>query len=431
MKRITAVSVGRSDWGIYRPVLQAIQATPEFDLTLIAAGAHLAPQFGNTIEEIRQEGFEVAESVDMLLAADTPVAVAKSMGLGMIGFGQCYQRLQPDLLLVLGDRFEMHAAAAAAVPFALPIAHLHGGEVTSGAIDDSLRHAITKFSHLHFVATEDYRRRVIQLGEEPWRVTVSGAPSLDNLQSVQWAERYELEELIGMPLQPAPILATYHPVTRQLGRTAWQIEQFLQAVSELQRPIVLTKPNADPGGQLIIKKIEEFCQTHPRARLVDNLGHRAYFSLMRISAGVVGNSSSGIIEAASLGIPVVNIGSRQEGRARSENVIDVGDSQAEIRQGIRECLEASFRWQLVGLRNVYGDGQAATRILHKLKSTPLDERLLLKRFHDSVSETLPESKACGKKAGPLRCWPPGLGLDDTGPNGQLRTVSGEECHSSQ
>lgn len=399
MRTIGVVTVGRSDFGIYLPVLRAIAADPQLKLHLIVSGAHLSPEFGWTVRDITAHGFEIGEQVDMLLSSDTPAAIAKSMGMGMIGFAQAYARTRPDILLVLGDRFEMHAAAAAAVPFKIPLAHLHGGEVTEGAIDDAFRHAITKYSHLHFVSTAGHARRVIQLGEDPRRVIVSGAPSLDNLRSIRYLTQAELEERCGMKFERPPLVVTYHPVTLQHEQTDWQVQQLLDALAVQPHPIIFTKPNADTNGRVIIERIEQFVKKHPRARLVDNLGTEAFFSLMRIAVAMVGNSSSGIIEAASFELPVLNIGLRQAGRERSQNVVDVGNLRDEIDGGLAQVLDPGFRRSLIGMTNVFGSGNAAEIIVEHLKRVRLDDGFVMKRFHDAPkiredsSSTIQEASA--------------------------------------
>lgn len=382
MRTICAVTVGRSDWGIYRPVLEAIRQHSQLKLHLIASGAHLLPSHGLTINEITNDGFTVDETVDMLLAADTPEAVATSMGLGTVGFASVFRRARPDLLLVLGDRFEMHAAAVAATPFRIPIAHIHGGEVTQGAIDDAYRHAMSKYSHLHFVSTSEHARRVIQLGEEPWRVTISGAPALDNLATMPLLSVAELESLVGMKLDRPPLLVTMHPVTLQYEQADQQIRSLLTVLQETDLPIVMTRPNADTSHSVILDQLEQFCTGRENTRMVSSLGTRAYFSLMNSAAAMLGNSSSGIIEAASFRLPVVNIGLRQTGRPRSANVIDTDCSADDIRQGLHRAMSASFRETLSGLINVYGDGRAAGRIVEVLNRVPLNEKLTIKRFHD-------------------------------------------------
>ena len=382
MRTIGVVTVARSDYGIYLPVLHAIQADPALRLHLIAAAMHLSPEFGLTATMIEADGFEIAERIEMLLSSDTPEGIAKSMGLGAIGFAQAYARFRPDILVVLGDRFEMHAAALAALPFKIPVAHIHGGEVTSGAIDDALRHAITKLSHFHFVTTQTYARRVRQLGEDPWRIVVTGAPGLDNLRQIELLNAAELEDHFGLTVKQPPLLVTCHPVTLQYEQTAWQTGELLAALEAAQAPVVFTLPNADTSGRIIIQQIQEYVQRHASAQMVDNLGTRGYFSLMSLASSMVGNSSSGIIEASSFKLPVVNIGARQEGRVRAANVIDVGYERAEILEGIRQATQPAFRDGLQDLTNPYGDGTASEKIVHHLKTVALDDRLVIKRFLD-------------------------------------------------
>jgi UDP-N-acetylglucosamine 2-epimerase (non-hydrolysing)/GDP/UDP-N,N'-diacetylbacillosamine 2-epimerase (hydrolysing) len=382
VRTISVVTVGRSDYGIYLPVLRKIQAERDFRLHLIASGMHLSPEFGLTVKAIEADGFPISDRVEMLLSSDSPEGIAKAIGIGMIGFAQVYSRFRPDILIVLGDRFEMYAAALAALPFKIPVAHIHGGELTEGAIDDALRHSITKLSHLHFVATEEYARRVRQMGEEPWRVTVSGAPSLDLIQDMTFLSKEELESRFGLDLSCAPILATYNPVTMEYERTEWQTEQLLEALKGSGLPVVFTLPNSDTAGRVIVGMIREFVGTHPRARLVANLGTQGYFSLMRQAAMMVGNSSSGLIEALSFGLPVVNVGSRQRGRLRGENVIDVGYDATDILKAIQRAASPAFKSSLASVPNPYGDRHAAERIVRVLREVSLGDRLLMKRFHD-------------------------------------------------
>jgi len=382
VRTIGVATVSRSDYGIYLPILRKIQEDRELRLHLIVAGAHLSPEFGLTVKAIEADGFEIAERVEMLLSSDTPEGIVKSMGLGLIGFAQSYARFRPDILLVLGDRFEMHAAALAALPFKIPVAHIHGGEITQGATDDALRHSITKLSHLHFVATEEYARRVMQMGEDPWRVIVSGAPSLDNLKSVQFLSRQELEALLGLRLDRDPLLVTYHPVTLEYERTEWQTSELLKALEAFDIPMIFTLPNADVSGRVILGMLESFVKKKPRARLVENLGTQGYFSVMAVAAAMVGNSSSGIVEAPSFTLPVVNIGTRQQGRIREKNVLDVGYSHAEIRAAIAKAVSPDFRAGLKDLINPYGAGHAAERIVRKLKEIKAGDELLVKGFYD-------------------------------------------------
>lgn len=386
-RQIAVVTGGRADMGILLPVMRAIAQEPALALNVLATGMHLSPAFGFTVQEIEKAGFSVQERIECLLPDDTPEAIAQAMGRGVCGFAEVFGRGRPDLLIVTGDRFEVHAAALAALPFKIPVAHLHGGELTQGAVDDALRHSLTKLSHLHFVSTEDYARRVRQLGEEPWRVIVSGAPSLDNLRTVELLPRQMLERTLGLRLEPAPLLVTFHPVTLEYEQTAWHAEQLLAALGRFGRPLVMTAPNADTSGQMIRQRLIAFVRSRQNAVLVESLGSQAYFGLMACAAAMVGNSSSGIIEAPSFWLPVVNIGSRQQGRVRARNVIDVGYDAEAIIQGIETALSASFRERLQGLANPYGEGHAAEVIVQRLKTLSLDQRLIRKHFCDARTIT--------------------------------------------
>lgn len=381
-RTIGVVTVGPSDYGIYYPILATILKTPELALHLIVSGAHLSPEFGRTVEAIEADGIPIGSRVEMLLSSDTPEGIAKSVGLGVVGFAQAYAQIRPDLLVVLGDRFEMYAATAAALPFTIPVAHIHGGELSEGAIDDALRHSMTKLSHLHFASTEASARRILQLGEEPWRITISGAPSLDHLRTLRLWTRQELETRYALRLPSAALVVTYHPVTLEYEQTAWQVDELLAALESFDQPIIFTLPNADTNGRIIIRKLRAFVEQHPRSWLAEHLGTEAFFSLMACAAAMVGNSSSGIVEAPSLRLPVVNIGTRQQGRLRAGNVIDVGNRREEIRTGIRQALSPAFRERLKDLVNPYGTGQAAELIVKRLRTVPLDDRLIRKRFVD-------------------------------------------------
>lgn len=381
-KTIGVVTVGRSDYSYYLPILKKLQTAPGLKLHLIAAGMHLSPQYGSTWHEIEKDGFQIAEKVEMLVSSDTPGGIAKSIGLGIIGFSQAYDHLHPNVLLLLGDRFEMLAAAAAALPFSIPLAHIAGGELTEGAVDEVIRHAITKMSHLHFVSTQRYRQRVIQMGEEPWRVIVSGAPSLDNLKEIKLLKRNELEAQIGFCLEPPPLLITFHPETLDAENTRHHIDELLAALDAMRLPIVFTLPNADTHNHIIAERIKQYVSAHENACLVNSLGTLRYLSLMQYALAMVGNSSSGIIEAASFKLGVVNIGERQKGRCHERNVIDVPHNHDEITKAIRMAISPEFRNALQNLENPYGTGNAADVIVETLTNLPAKEKLLKKSFHD-------------------------------------------------
>ena len=382
MRIVGVVTTSRADYGIYLPLLRRIQAEPGLAPRLLVTGMHLSPLFGMTVKAIEADGFEIAERVKMLSNSDDPAAIAKSMARGTAGFAEVFSRSRPDILVVLGDRFEMHAAALAALPFKIPVAHIHGGELTEGVIDDALRHSMTKLSHLHFAATQEYRRRLVQMGEEPWRVTVSGAPSLDNLASVKRLTAAALESRFGLRVTPETLLVTFHPATLEYEEAERQAGELLAALRASGRPVVFTMPNADTGGRVIRECIKRFVRKESSAQAVESLGTEGYFSVLALCAAMVGNSPSGLLEAPSFGLPVVNVGSRQRGRVRGANVIDVGYRRDEIGEGIRRATDPGFRKSLQGLANPYGDGKASRRIVAKLAEVPLSGRLLMKHFHD-------------------------------------------------
>jgi len=390
LRTIGVVTTSRADYGIYLPVLRLIRTERTLALRLLVTGMHLSQRFGMTVEAIEADGFEAAERVPVLSDSDDPRAIAESMARGTAGFAEVFARSRPDILVVLGDRFEMHAAALAALPFKIPVAHIHGGELTEGAIDDALRHSMTRLSHLHFAAAREYGRRLVQMGEEPWRVMVTGSPSLDNLASTRRFSPAELESRFGLRVTPDTLLATFHSTTLEFEDAGEQADELLAALKMSGRPVVFTMPNADTGGQVIRERIRHFVRAEPSARAVESLGTEGYFSVLALCCAMVGNSSSGLLEAPSFGLPVVNVGNRQRGRVRGENVIDVGYGREEIGEGIRRATDPAFRKSLQGMANPYGDGKAAPRIVAKLAEAPLPGRLLVKRFHDlPIGKELP------------------------------------------
>lgn len=382
MRRVGVVTVARSDYGIYRPVLRALERREDVQVELFVGGMHLLERFGLTVSEIERDGFPIAERVDFLGAGDSPVDVAVAIGRGVAAFADAFERNRPDILIVLGDRFEMFAAGIAALPLALPLAHLHGGESTEGAIDESIRHSLTKLSHLHFAATEDYARRIVQMGEEPWRVHVSGAPALDALVDFEPLSDDELAAR-GVRLAGPTLLVTYHPATLAPQETKGELDALLRAVDDSGLDAVFTFPNADAGHRAIVSRLESLPRDNGRVTVVESLGSQAYFTLMSRAAAMIGNSSSGIIEAASFKLPVVDVGIRQRGRMRPANVIPAEGRADAIRSAIDRALDARFRSSIAGLVNPYGDGHAGERIAEVVATAPLDRRLLVKRFHDA------------------------------------------------
>jgi UDP-N-acetylglucosamine 2-epimerase (non-hydrolysing)/GDP/UDP-N,N'-diacetylbacillosamine 2-epimerase (hydrolysing) len=390
MRTIAVASVGRSDYSLLRPILRLLQADAQVHLRLVVSGEQAETQ---RVEAIRRDGFEVAAQVHMLLACDSAAATAVAAGVGQIGWAQWLAGERPDLLVLLGDRFETHAAASAAVPLQIPLVHIHGGELTLGAMDDRLRHSLTKLSHLHFVAHADFARRVMQMGEEPWRVHVTGAPGLDELRLYPPLPAAEFEQRFGFRLPPEFILATLHPLTIVPHRTGELCLAWLTALGRSGLDVVFTPPNRDPGWRAITEQIEGFLAAHPRSCMAPAWGPQGYYTAMAAAKIMVGNSSSGLIEAPSFGLPVVNVGDRQEGRLCPDNVVPGGEDAAAIGAAIERAGAPGFAAGLRALANPYGDGHAAERIVAVLGEVPLDERLLHKRFHDLARVTASQGAA--------------------------------------
>jgi GDP/UDP-N,N'-diacetylbacillosamine 2-epimerase (hydrolysing) len=365
-----------------RWLMEDLRATPGLELQVLATGMHLSPEFGLTYREIEQAGFAIDARVEMLLSADSSTSVTKSMGLGLIGYADAYARLAPDLIVVLGDRFEILAAVAAALIAGIPVAHLHGGELTEGAFDDAIRHSITKMSHLHFVAAEDYRRRVIQLGEQPNRVFLVGGLGIDAIKRTNLLGRQELEASLDFKLGSRNLLVTFHPVTLEGQSSRQQMAELLAALGELNDThLIFTMPNADTGSRELAEMLDVFVANHPNARVYSSLGQLRYLSCLQQVDGVIGNSSSGLTEAPSMAIGTVNIGDRQKGRLLASSVINCLPQRQAISAAIQGLYEPSFRSALVKTVNPYGDGGASRKIVQVLSSFPL-EGILKKSFHD-------------------------------------------------
>jgi len=370
----------RADFNQVLPVIAAMAKSSVLEPKVVATGMHLSSEFGLTYRMIEAEGVVLADKVEMLLASDTPVAVAKAIGLGTIGFADCYERLNPDLLMIPGDRFEMLAAAQAALVRRLPIAHIAGGDVTEGAFDEAIRHSITKMSHLHFVSNAAAARRVRQLGEDAKTVHLVGNPALDLIARLQPLDRAAFAEAIGLELRARNLLVTFHPVTLDAQPSAMPFAELLTALDGLgpETGIIFTRPNADTFGRVLIGMIDAFVQGHPNAVAHTSLGQRLYFSALRHVSAVVGNSSSGILEAPSFKIPTVNIGDRQRGRERAASVIDVAAQAQAIAGGIKKAFEMDCGKVV----NPYGDGKASERIVTVLETIEDPRRLIMKTFHD-------------------------------------------------
>ena len=383
-RKICIVTGTRAEYGLLYWLMKEMGADPDLQLQLIATGMHLSPEFGLTYQQIEADGFTIDAKVEMLLSSDSPVGIAKSMGLAVIGFADALDRLKPDILVALGDRFEILAAAQAAMVARIPIAHIHGGEATEGVIDEAIRHAVSKMSHLHFTAAEPYRKRVIQLGEAPERVFNTGAVGLDNLTQLNLLNRAELEKALDFKLSPAPvILCTYHPVTLSEDGAGYVLGELLKALDRLPSArVIFTKGNADTGGRVINQMIDDYALKNPeRVAAFLSLGQLRYLSLLREVDVVLGNSSSGIVEAPTACTPTVNIGDRQRGRLKAPSIIDCDESADSILIAIEKALSPEFQKVAAKGETYFGEAGASKRIKQVLKEASL-EGILLKRFHD-------------------------------------------------
>ena len=389
MRRVCVVSGSRAEYGLLRWVLEELRADPAIELRLVVTGTHLSPEFGRTEREIEADGFEINGRVESLVSSDSGAGVAKSIGLGTIGFADELVRQAPDVVLLLGDRFEILAAATAALALRIPIAHCHGGEVTEGSLDDAIRHAITKMARLHLVAAEEHRGRVVRMGEQPASVVVTGAPGLDGVRRLDPLSRDELARQLGLSLDSELIVVTYHPVTTDPAASTRELEALLEALGRRDDAVVvLSRPNADAGGRVLRAAVDAFADEMPQRRgAFDSLGRLRYLSALRHAAVVAGNSSSGIIEAPSFGVPTVNVGDRQRGRVRAASVIDVpaeasGDPDA-VAAALERALSPAFREQAKGAVNPWGDGHASPRIVAALKALDVSSRGA-KPFYDAA-----------------------------------------------
>ena len=384
-RRIGVVTTSRADYShLYWP-LRELVAHPGVELGLFALGAHLAPEFGNTITEIERDGFPILARIECLLNSDTDTGMAKTIGNAILGLADALTSWRPDLLLLIADRYELLAPASVAVALRIPIAHIEGGEISQGAIDDQVRNALTKLAHIHFTSTPTARRRVIAMGEEPWRVHHAGAPSLDHLRRSALLNRQELEAKLGLALTPPTLLTAWHPVTI-LRDTNAEAGALFAALAQAPGQLLFVYPNADAGSYALVERMKDLASTRPRTHIFVNLDAVTYWSLLGHVDAMVGNSSSGIMEAASFALPAVNVGMRQQGRERARNVIDAPAETAAILSAITRALSLEFRESLRGMVNPYGDGSAATTIARVLTTVPLDG-LLIKQPQPPITES--------------------------------------------
>lgn len=373
MRKVAVVALARSDLSSSLPVARAVEGDAELELAFVAADGEVA-------REVAAAGLSVAARVSAPMVQDTPHGFVSLAAATFAELGGWYERLRPDLVLLVGDRFELIGAAAAALPFRLAVAHISGGDVSEGAIDNAVRYAVSALSHVHFVAMEAHAARLAAVGEEPWRVHVSGDPALDYALSLNPLSRRELEARLDIALHPPVVAVTYHPTTLGTVSVAMEVDALLAALEDADATLVFSLPNRDTGREEIVARLLAFEAVHPHARVAVEMGQQAYYSLMRHADAMVGNSSSGIWEAPSFELPVVNVGERQAGRIRVGNVIDVQPEARAIASALRQCLDAGFRESLRGITNPYGDGAAADRVVHVLKEVDLGPALLRKRF---------------------------------------------------
>ena len=385
MKRIGIMTGTRAEYGLLKPLMQEINKDNDLELYLIVSGMHLSPEFGMTYKEIEEDGFQINAKVEMLLSSDSPAGISKSIGLGVIGFADEFQRAELDMLILLGDRYEALSAAICAMVMRIPIAHLHGGELTEGAIDEGMRHSITKMSYLHFTSTEQYRNRVIQLGENPERVFSVGALGVENIKKINLMTKEELERSIHFEIDENTVIVTYHPVTLENNTVE---EQFLNLLEVLDRNpkirMIFTKANADTNGRIVNELIDKYAaQNSERACAFMSLGQKRYLSALKYCRIVIGNSSSGIIEAPSFGKPIINIGDRQKGRICADSVINCGYTQQEIQQAMETALTEEFENKARNCRNPYEKENTAANIISVIKDYLLNNKInLKKRFYD-------------------------------------------------
>lgn len=385
MKRIGIMTGTRAEYGLLKPLMQEINKDNDLELYLIVSGMHLSPEFGMTYKEIEEDGFEINAKVEMLLSSDSPAGISKSIGLGVIGFADEFQRADLDMLILLGDRYEALSAAICALVMRIPIAHLHGGELTEGAIDEGIRHSITKMSYLHFTSTEQYRNRVIQLGENPERVFYVGALGVENIKKIKLMTKEELERSIHFEIDENTVIVTYHPVTLENNTVE---EQFLNLLEVLDRNpkirMIFTKANADTNGRIVNELIDKYAaQNSERACAFVSLGQKRYLSALKYCRIVIGNSSSGIIEAPSFGKPIINIGDRQKGRICADSVINCGYTQQEIQQAMETALTEEFENKARNCRNPYEKENTAANIISVIKDYLLNDKIKLKKgFYD-------------------------------------------------
>ncbi len=385
MKKICVVTATRAEYGLLKPVIVKLLAIPKFDIRIVATGMHLSPEFGLTYQEIEHDGIPIDKKIDILLSADTPAAISKTMGLAMMGFAEYFEQLQPDMLLVLGDRYETLAVCCAAMNQRIPIAHMYGGETTEGAVDEGIRHAITKLSYLHFTSTEAYKNRVIQLGEDPDRVFCVGATGIENILRETLLSKRELEDSLGFTLDKPYGVVTFHPVTLEGDHASHQFQELLAVFrNHHEMKFIFTKANADAHGRVINQMIDNYISNHNHAVAFSSLGMVRYLSAVKYSAMVIGNSSSGIVEVPSFGVPTINIGDRQKGRIQADSVINCEPEMDAFERALSLVMSDGFQVKARNTVNPYGDGKTSGKIVDTIVEYLANDKInLKKRFYNT------------------------------------------------
>lgn len=384
MKRVCVITGTRAEYGLLKPLIKKVDEDEQFELQLIATGMHLSPEFGLTYKEIEQDGFVINEKIEILLSSDSSIGISKSMGLAMVSFSECFSRLQPNLIIVLGDRYEIFAAVSTASVIRVPIAHLHGGETTEGAFDEAFRHSITKMSYLHFTSTEHYKNRVIQLGEDPSRVFNVGAIGIESIKTLNLLSKEELEKSIEFLMNGKLALVTYHPVTLENNTSQKQFRSLLSALDQTEDlKVIFTKANSDTDGRIINKMIDDYViKNTDKTIAFTSMGQLRYLSAMKYADVVIGNSSSGILEAPSFGVPTVNIGDRQKGRIQADSILNCNPNEESILITINKALDKAFIDKIKDINNPNGDGNVSSKIISEVKrllDNPID---IKKSFYD-------------------------------------------------
>ena len=389
LKKIAVVTATRAEYGILKNVIEQIYRAEELELCLMVTGTHLIPEYGMTVEEIEQDGYPITEKIDILLSSNTPVSVSKTMGLAMISFAEAFDRQKPDLLIVLGDRYELLSVCSAAMNARIPIAHISGGETTQGAIDESVRHCITKMSYLHFPGCEEYRKRIIQLGEAPERVYNFGDVGVEAICTMPKMTKQELEESIGFSLGKPYLCVTFHPTTLENDKTEEQMGELLRALEAYPDMLfVFTKANADANGKIINAMIDEYVGLHTNCVAFASLGSKRYLNLLQYSNGVLGNSSSGIVEAPAFGVPTINIGNRQKGRLQADSILNCEAKENQIIEMIAKSQSKEFAELARKVENPYGNGDTSKEIVRVITEYLYQNKICLeKKFYDIVFQT--------------------------------------------